>query len=437
LDISTFFSKPIFETGASLMETKIENIVAFLGIDWADQKHDIHLSSPSGEKLEYRQIQHTPEVLSEWLTQLRQRFPQGHIAVCLEQSKGSLIYHLMGYDFLILYPINPKALARYREAFNTSGAKDDKPDAEFLCELIRCHRDRLRPWLPEDEQTRNIAALAEARRRAVDERTRVSNKLKSTLKGYFPQALQLVGENLYDPLSLAFLKQWPRLEEIQRTRDTTIRKFYTSQGSRSEQRISERIKLLRDAVPVTKDMAVITSAIITVQMLTGILATLNASIEKYEQKLKELIANHPDNDIFSSFPGAGDALIPRLLAAWGTDRQRFEAADEMQQYSGVAPITKRSGKTTVVQRRLACPKFMLQTFHEYARCSLRKSIWAKAFYDMLRERGKGHHSALRSLGFKWIRIMYRCWRDRTFYDEAQYIQALQRAHSPVLAYMAQ
>lgn len=419
------------------MEPKIENIVAFLGIDWADQKHDIHLSSPSGEKLEYRQIQHTPEVLSEWLTQLRQRFPQGHIAVCLEQSKGPLIYHLMSYDFLILYPINPKALARYREAFNTSGAKDDKPDAEFLCELIRCHRDRLRPWSPEDEQTRNITALAEARRRAVDERTRVSNKLKATLKGFFPQALQLVGENLYDPLSLAFLQQWQRLEEIQQTGDAQIWKFYTSQGSRSEQRIAERIKVIRDAVPVTKDMAVITSAIITVQMLTGILATLNASIEKYEQKLKELLASHPDNDIFSSFPGAGDALIPRLLAAWGTDRQRFEDADEMQQYSGVAPITKRSGKTTVVQRRLACPKFMLQTFHEYARCSLRKSKWAKASYDMLRERGKSHHSALRSLGFKWIRIMYRCWHDRTCYDEAQYIQALQRAHSPVIAYMAQ
>lgn len=419
------------------MEPKNENIVAFLGIDWADQKHDIHLSSTSGEKIEYRQIKYTPEVLSEWLTQLRQRFPHGHIAVCLEQSKGSLIYHLMSYDFLILYPINPKALARYREAFSTSGAKDDKPDAEFLCELIRCHRDRLRPWLPEDEQTRNIAALAEARRRAVDERTRVSNKLKSTLKGYFPQALQLVGESLYDPLSLVFLQQWPQLEEIQRTRETKIWKFYTSQGSRSEQRIAERITVIRDAVPVTKDVAVITSAIITVQMLTSILATLNASIEKFEQKLKELLANHPDNDIFSSFPGAGNALIPRLLAAWGTDRQRFEDADEMQQYSGVAPITKRSGKTTVVQRRLACPKFLLQTFHEYARCSLRKSIWAKAYYDMLREHGKGHHTALRSLGFKWIRIMYRCWRDRACYDEAQYIQALQRAHSPVLAYMVQ
>ena len=419
------------------MKPKIENIVAFLGIDWADQKHDIHLSSPSGEKNEYRQILHTPEVLSEWLTQLRQRFPQGHIAVCLEQSKGSLIYHLMSYDFFILYPINPKALARYREAFNTSGAKDDKPDAEFLCELVRCHRDRLHPWLPEDEQTRNITALAEARRRAVDERTRVSNKLRSTLKGYFPQAVQLVGDNLHDPLSLAFLKQWPQLEKIQRTSDAKIVKFYTSQGSRSEQRIAERIKVIRNAVPVTKDPAIITSVIITVQMLIGILTTLNKSIIKYEQKLNVLLADHPDKDIFLSFPGAGDALTPRLLAAWGTDRQRFEDADEMQRYSGVAPITKRSGKTTLVQRRVACPKFLLQTFHEYARCSLRKSIWAKAYYDMLREHGKAHHTALRTLGFKWIRIMYRCWHDRTFYDEAQYIQALQRAHSPVLAYMDQ
>lgn len=419
------------------METTTDDIVACLGIDWADQKHDLHLCSPSGKTLEYRQIEHAPEVLSEWFAKLRQRFPQGRIAVCLEQSKGALLYHLMSYDFLALYPINPKALARYREAFTTSGAKDDKPDAEFLCELIRCHRDRLRPWLPEDEQTRNIAALAEARRKAVDERTRVANKLTSTLKSYYPQALQLIGVNLHDPLSLAFLQRWPRLESLQGTSDTKIKKFYTSQGSRSEQRITERIQVIRSALPVTKDMAVITSAMITVQMLTDILTTLNITIQKYEQKLKELMASHPDNDIFSSFPGAGEALTPRLLAAWGTDRQRFEDAEAMQQYSGVAPIMKRSGKTTVVQRRLACPKFLLQTFHEYARCSLLYSTWAKAFYDMLRKRGKSHHSALRALGFKWIRIMHRCWRDRVCYDEGQYIQALQRAHSPVLAYMVQ
>jgi transposase len=291
--------------------------------------------------------------------------------------------------------------------------------------------------VPEDEQTRNIAALAEARRKAVDERTRVSNKLKATLKSYFPQSLQLISVNLHDPLSLAFLKRWPRLESIQGTSDAKIKKFYTSQGSRSEQRITERIQLIRSALPVTKDIAVITSAMITVQMLTNILTTLNTSIAKYEQKLKELMASHPDNDIFSSFPGAGEALTPRLLAAWGTDRQRYEDAEAMQQYSGVAPITKRSGKTTVVQRRLACSKFLLQTFHEYARCSLLYSVWAKAFYDMLRKRGKSHHTALRALGFKWIRIMHRCWRDRVCYDEGQYIQALQRANSPVLAYMVQ
>jgi transposase len=419
------------------METKTDDIVAYLGIDWADQKHDLHLCSPSGETLEYRQIEHAPEMLNEWFTKLRQRFPQGNIAVCLEQSKGALLYHLMSYDFLVLYPINPKALARYREAFTTSGAKDDKPDAEFLCELIRCHRDRLRPLLSEDEQTRNIAALAEARRKAVDERTRVSNKLKSTLKGYFPQSILLVGVNLHDPLSLAFLQRWPQLESIQRTSDSKIKKFYTAQGSRSEQRITERIQIVRSALPVTKDMAVITSAKITVQMLIDILTTLNTSIAKYEKKLKELMSSHPDNDIFSSFPGAGEALTPRLLAAWGTDRQRYEDAEAMQQYSGVAPITKRSGKTTIVQRRLACPKFLLQTFHEYARCSLLYSTWAKAFYDMLRKRGKSHHTALRALGFKWIRIMHRCWSDRVCYDEGQYIEALQRAHSPVLAYMVQ
>lgn len=419
------------------MEFDFSNIVACVGIDWADQKHDVSLASTPGKKFERQQIKHTPEALSDWLLQLRKRFPQGHIAVCLEQSRGALLYHLLGYDFLLLYPVNPKTLARYREAFSNSGAKDDGPDADFLCELICCHRDRLRPWAPDDPQTRSLSFHAEARRKAVDERTRISNKLQSELKMYFPQALELTGENLYDKMSLAFLQRWPSLKDIQRVRDETIRKFYTQNGSRSVQRIETRLELIRAAVPLTTDKAVLSTALITVPMLVAMLVTLNESVSQYEQTINTLFDQHPYRDIFTSFPGAGNALAPRLLAAWGNDRNRYEDAEAMQKYSGVAPITKRSGKSSVVQRRLACPKFLRQTFHEFANCSLRSSTWAKAYYDMLRSRGKSHNSSVRSLAFKWIRIMYRCWRDGVCYVENTYIKALQRSNAPLLSSVAQ
>ncbi len=416
----------------NLTQTKF---AAYVGIDWADQKHDICLSFAPDGKPEHKQISSSPEALSQWLSELRQRFPEGKIAVSMEQSRGPLIYHLMRYDYLILYPVNPKALSRYREAFNVSGAKDDKPDANLLRELVCIHRDHLRPWTPNDEISRSLALLSESRRKAVDERTKMSNRLTALLKGYFPQALKLTGPNLYDKMSLEFLEKWPRLENIQRAQDKTIRTFYISHHSRSTKRIDERLQLVRSAVPLTTDKAILMDSTITVSMLVQQLKSLNLSISEYDQALAEMFDQHPDKDIFNSLPGAGDVLKPRLAGALGTDHAKFEKASNIQEYSGIAPVTIRSGKSIVVHRRRACPTFLLQTFHEYASHSRNKSIWARAFYDMQRERGKRHHAAVRSLAFKWIRIIYRCWRDHVAYDEIKYIKSLQKNQSPLLQFI--
>jgi transposase len=139
----------------------VEGVAAYVGIDWADQKHDVALRSASEPgKVEHRLIAHEPEALMDWLGELQQRFGEkGKILVCLEQSRGALIYHLMGYEFLELYPVNPSQLASFRETFSPGGAKDDQPDAELLCELLYCHRDRLKAWKPDDELTRKLAFL--------------------------------------------------------------------------------------------------------------------------------------------------------------------------------------------------------------------------------------------------------------------------------------
>ena len=128
-------------------------------------------------------------------------------------------------------------------------------------------------------------------------------------------------------------------------------------------------------------------------------------------------------------------MAPRLVAAFGTDRERFSSAREVQQLSGTAPVLKRSGKSCLVIRRMARPKFLHQTFHEYADHSRKKSLWADAYYRMLKGRGMGHRSALRSLAFKWQRIMYRCWKTRTEYDESRHLQQLRLQNSPLLAYL--
>ena len=150
-----------------------------------------------------------------------------------------------------------------------------------------------------------------------------------------------------------------------------------------------------------------------------------------------MFAAHPDQAIFTSFPGAGAALAPRLLAAWGTDRQRYESAQDMECLSGAAPVTNQSGKKCWVHWRLACPKFLRQTFHEFAGQSILWSPWARAYYQQMRQRGLDHHPAVRSLAFKWIRILYRCWKDHTLYDEAHYQKALERRGSPLAAALRQ
>ena len=417
------------------MKKKSLHFTAFVGVDWADQKHDVSVSSSDGSNPVHQVIPHTPEALNEWMLTLRQQYPEGQIALCLEQSKGALIFHLLGYGFLTLFPVNPKNLARFREAFTGSGAKGDPSDADYLRELAAVHHERLRPWKPDDEQTRTISFLVQGRRKTVDERTRLTNRLRSTLKMYFPQAIGLSGETLHKTMALDFLRKWPQLSDVQRAKNKTIQLFYSIHNSRSAELIKKRQELIRSTIPLTTDQAVIKSCLITVKMLLGQISQINSTIDEFDMELKELYSNHPDKGLFDSFPGSGEALGPRLLCAWGTDRERYDSADSMQKYSGIAPVTKASGQSKVVIRRLACPKFLLQTFHEYANSSRRSSIWAQAYYEMLRERGKSHHMAIRSLAFKWIRIMYCCWQNRTAYDEIKYIQSLKRTSSPLLKFV--
>ena len=417
------------------MKNKTNQYAAFVGLDWADQKHDISVVSSAGGIPVHQVITHTPEALNEWLDKLRQQYPKGQIAICLEQSKGAIIFHLLGYDFLTIFPINPKNFARYRESFTSSGAKSDITDADLLREFVTVHLDRLRPWKPDNEQTRTISFLAIGRRKTVEERTRLTNRLRSTLKLYFPQAIQLVGEKLHSTMALDFLRKWPQLSGIQRAKSKTVQTFYFAHNSRSAELLEERQILVSSAVPLTTDKAVITSCLITIKMLVGQIEQLNKAINEFDLELRSLYGKHPDKDIFDSFPGSGDALGPRLVAAWGSDRDRYGSADSMQKYSGAGPVTRASGKSKIVVRRLACPKFLLQTFHEFANCSRKSSIWAQAYYEMLREHGKSHHMAVRSLAFKWIRIMYRCWQDRTKYDEIKYLKALKRSSSPLLKFI--
>jgi transposase len=357
------------------------------------------------------------------------------VAVCFEQTRGPIAYALLKYDFFVLFPLPPAQLASYRKSLRSSGAKDDPTDAALLLDFLVRHRDQLRVWRPDAPLTRQLRLLAEWRRDAVDHRTRLTNQLIAVLKLYFPQALLLVGKDLYSPLTCAFLAKWPTLANLQKASPQTLRKFCYAHGCRSERRIQQRLEVAAGAVPLTNDEALIAAASLQVLCLVEQIRPLHKAILRFDAQIERLMDQHPDANLFRALPGAGAVLAPRLLVAFGDDRGRYQSADDLQAFAGVAPVTQRSGRRCTVKRRWACPKFLLQTFWEYACWSRYYCDWAGAFYRQQRAAGKGHNAALRSLAFKWIRVLFRCWKTHTPYDDAVYLDALKRRNAPLLAYL--
>jgi hypothetical protein len=294
---------------------------ALVGIDWADTKHDFCVRAMGSELEEYGVMGHMPEAIDQWARGLADRFPDGKIAVCLEQSKGSLIYALLKSDPLVLYPINPRMLARFREALAPSGKKDDPADAQLLLELVSKHREKLKPWLPADEHTRTLQFLVEHRRKLVHDKTRLTNRLTSILKGYFPQVLRWFAA-LDTPLVCDFLKRWPTLEAVQNTDDTMLWTFFQEHHSYNRAINQQRIDGIRQAIPATNEQAVIRSSVMVVQTLVEQVGCLTEALRRFERDIDALTHAHADVQIFASLPGAGPVHASCFISALGTDRSR-------------------------------------------------------------------------------------------------------------------
>jgi transposase len=411
------------------MKTNVINYTALVAMDWGDQEHAFTLQAAG--QTESGVIAATPESLHGWLEKLGERFGHEPVALAIEAGRNAVVHALVAYPWLTIYPVHPATSERFRKAFTPSGAKSDLPDAEVLLVILTQHRDQLRPLALETADTRALAALTEVRRGAVDRRSQLGNELRSTLKLYFPQALELCGDDLWTPLAVDFLERWPELVVLQRARPATLQAFYTAHNSRRQAVIAERIALIEQARPLTTDRAVIAPAILQVQLLVAVLRPLQKHLLQIEEQITAAFAAHPEAELYRDLPGAGPALAPRLLVAFGTDRTRYPDAASFQKYTGVAPVTQRSGRQLWVHWRWNAPKFLRQTLVEWAGQTIPKCAWAKAFYLQQKRAGKRHQSILRALAFKWIRVLWRCWQNRTPYNETHYINSLIRQNSPL------
>lgn len=405
-----------------------DGVAVWLGIDWADEKHRWAMRTDGEARIQQGDLEHTPEAVEQFIVGLARRFPGQNIAVALEQSRGALIFMLSKYAHLVLYPIHPNTVDHYRKSTFPSGAKSDPRDAVLILDLLFRHAERLRPFHPDTVETRTLQLLVEARREAVDDKTRYLNRLTSQLKMFFPQVLDWFSTP--DTVVVGrLLLRWPTLEELQRAR-AVDRVDFLRLHRIPDSRIDSLQQLIGQAVPAIKDAAVLESSVLIVRRIVHQLETLREAIAEHDKKIGDLAKSHPDYAIFSSLPGAGPAMTPRLIAAFGTKRDRYATASAIQCYAGIAPVTESSGKQKWIHWRWACPKFVRQTFHEWAWMSTRKSTWARTFYDQQRERNKSHHAAVRALSFKWLRIVFRCWKDGIPYDEARYALTLQKRAAP-------
>jgi transposase len=405
-------------------EDSAEEFAAFLALDWADEQHAFRLQVVGQSQIETGTLEQKPHVLGPWVAKLRERFGGRPIAVGLEQSRGGLIHALMAYDFLVLYPIHPTTVAKYREAFKSSGTKNDPLDAGQILEILTKHQDRLHRFNPDTVETRLLGRLVEDRRKAVDLRTSHIQALGANLKEYYPQALELTHGNLSSRLAGDLLLKWPTFEHFQQAKPSTIKRFYYGHNVRSPEVIERVLALAEKSQSLTTDPAIVESGSRLSQMYVGLIRPLNAAIEDYDQRIQRVFDAHPEVKLFHALPGAGQVMAPRLLAFFGTDRSRYAAALNVQSFTGIAPVTKSSGKSRVVYARAACPKYDRQTFHEFARLSIKHCQWARNYVQYYTDKGKKYHTIIRALAYKWIRILFKCWQERTPYNEDKYMETL-------------
>jgi len=398
------------------------SFAAHIGLDWADKKHYWSMKTADG-KCSRGELEASPEAIDLWIAELTVRFGDQPIAIISEQSRGALITNLGKYAHVYVRIVDPARLNYYRKSVSPSGAKSDPVDADLILDFALLHPDRLRCLDPDTVETRSLQFLTEHRRDLVNLHTSQVQLLTHWLKLVFPQILTLFND-VSAPLVCDFLQRWPRLSVLRKVKPATLLKFFHQHNCRSEERNQDRIEQLGRAVVATSDEALLRSADLMIATTIRVLTSLRQGIEAFDAEIKAVYAIHPDRAIIESLPGAGPALEPRLIAALGTDRTRFRTAQDLASFTGIAPVTESSGNSRWVHWRWSCPKFTRQTIHEWAACTVRLPGWAQDHYHRQRDKGNGHHAAVRRVAFKWLRILYRCWRDRTPYSEERYLAAL-------------
>ena len=403
-----------------------------VSLDRSDKTAAVALLNVQTGAVDQYPISLQPEDLDAWWTQLQAEHPRTRLLVAFEQPAPNLLAFFAARQPAAIYALNPSATWAYRQSLVVSHARTDRSDAYHQALYILNHRAALTPWAPVPEQVEQLDRLCQGRRKLVDTRTGLTNRLQAVLKRYYPQALLLMHQDIWRTINLAFLRRWPSPQSLRKTRLTTLKTFFQEYGSRSAARWESRRSVIKNLIPLTPKEPI--SDLLEVSVLVDQLEVLNAGVQRYDQAIAEHFATQKNTTLIESLPGAGPAMSPRLYVAFARYADRCDQAEDFASAVGVAPVTDQSGKMRKVYRRLRCDKHTRQTFVEWARETIKHSVWARAYFDQRKAAGHGFQATLRSLAYKWTRILWRCWKDHSLYDETQYLEKLRAKGSSLLKY---
>jgi transposase len=389
----------------------------FIGDDWSEDHHDVHLMNEAGQRLASRRL---PEGMSgirglhELVAAHAEEPDQAVIGI--ETDRGLWVGALAAAGYQV-YAINPLAVAHYRDRHHVSGAKSDASDAKLLADLVRTDRHNHRPIAGDSPDAEAIKVLARAHQNLIWTRTRHTNALRSALREYYPAAL-VAFEDLAHGDALGVLGRAPSPEQGAHLSLTAIQSALKRGGR--QRNIADRARHIQAALrseQLTAPAAVTAAFAATTRATVGIIAELNHQISELEANLAEHFETHPDADIYLSQPGLGVVLGARVLGEFGDDPNRYTDAKSRKNYAGTSPLTIKSGKKRTVLTRYVRNRRLYDAIDQWAFAALLASPGARACYDQHRAAGDTHHQALRALGNRLVGILHGCLRHHTPYDE--------------------
>jgi len=401
--------------------------VKYVGIDWARAEHRCALIDEEGTVQAEWAAVHDGPGLRALVVRLGEEGGPEAVLVAVETGAPLLLDQLLGAGFTV-YAINPKQADRFRDRLTAAGAKDDRRDALVLAGAIRTDRQYLRPITQDSETCEEIRLRDRSRSRKIADRTRLSNQLREALLRYFPAILGLK-RDMYDPFFLSLLEAYPDPASASRSRAPRLQRLIKDHRLRAitAEDLQQRFRAPRPIVPDYVGDACRDEVLEIVARLR----LLNTIIAEAEAKLDELTQRHPDYELLMSLPGIGDRLAVRVVAELGDSRDRYPHHSVLQATAGTAPVTRRSGKSVFsVRMRKGCNRTLQAALFLMARCSVRGSKWASAYYEHQRAQGRRHPAAVRSLSNKWAKILWAVLSTRQPYDEAMHVARLRDHQVP-------